>query len=180
MADIHTQPRNPVVEKLIETLENERAALETLAADLNEQLTLLRERDLGDLEGHTHSTSESVAKLDAITKARTRQMRLVGRMLGIDGEPTLKALAEAAQSDPDTQADGRQLMAMRTKLREQAKLVKERSEELEQALRYAASVGQKMIAFLRGGGQSPPQAQGYNQQGTSEAPDADPLLNQIG
>lgn len=180
MADLSTQTHNPVVEKLIETLQNERAALEQLAADLDEQLTLLRGQDLSDLEGCTHSTSESVAALDAITKARTRQMRLVGRILNVDGEPTLKALAEAARANPDTREAGQRLMALRTELREQAQLVQNRSDELEQALRYAASVGRKMITFLRGGGQSPPQAQGYNQQGASSSPDAHPLLNQLG
>jgi len=175
-----TTTHNPVVDTLIETLEEERDALSDLAADLDEQLKLLRSQDLGDLEGSTRSTSESVTALGAIREARARKMRLAGRMLGVGNVPTLTDLADAAQAAPDTRAQGRRLRALRTELREQAQDVQQRSEELEQALRYAASVGREMIAFLRGGGQRPPQAQGYNQQGTSEAPDAHPLLNQIG
>lgn len=170
----------PIVQKLINTLDNEHEALRTLAEALERQLEILRENDLRELEPATQQTSEATAHLEKVSAARKRQMRLVARMLDIGDDPTLEALAEAARTANDAPADApRQLQSLRTNIHEQASRVETIAEELEYALQYAASVGQEMIAFLRGG-RSQPTAQGYTERGQSSTPETPSMLNQLG
>lgn len=174
-----TQSRLPVVQKLITTLEQEYDALSILADQLDEQLDILRQKDLGELDACTHRTSETVAKLDSLSQARRRQMRLAGRMLNVGDAPTLDQLADAARQQEGADEAARRLLDLRTQMHDQAEYVQRRSEELEQALQYAASLGRKMISFLRGGDNAPP-ARVYTSKGQSSTPDTQSLLNQVG
>lgn len=168
-----------MVEELIRTLRNEHEALRTLTQRFQAQLDILRQQNLDGLEDATLHTSEAVAQLDRLTQARTRQTRLVGRMLEVDAPPDLTKIAEAVRGlDADHDLPDR-LLALREQMRAQAKTTQRISDELEYALQYAAALGREMIAFLRGA-TSPPPAQVYTDSGQSPDSDKDSLVNQIG
>lgn len=170
----------PIVQTLIDTLEEEHEALTDLADALERQLTVLRQKDLDELESATHRTSEAATRLDNVSTTRKRQMRLVARMLDAEEDATLDTLAEAARTASDASEDTPdRLHALRTRIRKQAHHVETVAEELEYALQYAASVGREMIAFLRGA-PSQPTAQGYTERGQSFTPETHSMLNQVG
>lgn len=174
-----SEGRLEMVEELIATLQNEYEALRTLTKRFQTQLDILHQRNLDGLEAATLHTSEAVAHLDRLTQARTRQTRLVGRLMEVDAPPDLAKIAAAVRAldeDPDLH---RRLLDLRQQMRTQAKATQRLSEELAHALQYAAALGREMIAFLRGA-TSPPPAQVYTDSGQSPDPDKDSLVNQIG
>lgn len=170
---------HPLVQTLIETLEKEHDALTTLADALDRQLSILRDEDLNDLEAATRQTSEATAALEQVSTARKRQMRLTRRMLDIGDEAALDALADATEAQHNDPASARRLRTLQRQIHESAHRIQTVSDELEYALQYAASVGQEMIAFLRGGTSSPA-AQGYTERGDHSTPEPESVLNQIG
>jgi len=171
--------RLEMVDTLITTLDDEYTALQALSASFEKQLAILREKHLDGLEGATLETSDAVADLDRLTQARTRQMRLVGRMLGLDESPELDAVADAVDALDDGAARAEQLRTLRQRMRTEAAAVQRQSDELRYALQYAADLGREMIAFLRGATSTAP-AQVYTDSGQSPNADRDSLVNQIG
>lgn len=174
-----SEGRLEMIEELITTLNNEYEALQTLAQRFQSQLAILRQKNLDGLEEATLQASEAVSKLDRLTQARTRQMRLVGRMLEMTGTPDLATIAEAARPLDEDGALHRRLLDLRRQMREQAATTQQLSDELGYALQYAAALGREMIAFLRGATSSPP-AQVYTDSGQSPDTDRDSLVNKIG
>ncbi len=170
---------HPLVNTLIDTLEQEQDALTALADALDHQLDVLRDEDLNDLEAATRQTSEAAAALEQVSTARKRQMRLTRRMLDLNDDATLDLLADATAAQHNDPASARRLRSLRSQLHEEAARVESVSEELEYALQYAASVGQEMIAFLRGGSTTPA-ARGYTERGQQSTPEPESVLNQIG
>jgi hypothetical protein len=181
--DVHSDGRSDgpleMVDTLISTLEDEYQALQTLTTHFQDQLGILRQKHLDGLEDATLKASEAVSQLDRLTQARTRQMRLVSRMLDLDGPPDLGAIATAVEDLDDGHAPSDQLRTLRQRIRAEADATQRQSEELRYALQYAADLGREMIAFLRGATSSAP-AQVYTDSGQSPDADRDSLVNQIG
>jgi len=171
--------RLEMVDTLITTLDDEYEALQALSASFDKQLSILRQQHLDGLEDATLATSDAVADLDRLTQARTRQMRLVGRMLDIDGPPDLGAVAAAVDNLDSGSTRAQQLRTIRQRMRTEAAAVQQQSGELRYALQYAADLGREMIAFLRGATSTAP-AQVYTDSGQSPDADRDSLVNQIG
>lgn len=174
-----------MVDELISTLEAEHDALQALSARFEDQLAILRQKHLEGLEDATLQTSEAVAELDRLTQARTRQMRLVGRMLDLEHAAPTEDTSDLgavlmAVDDLDGGSDrADRLRTLRQRMKAEARAVKQQSEELRYALQYAADLGREMIAFLRGATSSAP-AQVYNDAGQSPDTDRDSLVNEIG
>jgi ribosomal 50S subunit-associated protein YjgA (DUF615 family) len=178
--DSNADGRLEMVDTLITTLDDEYKALQALSASFEKQLSILHQQHLDGLEDATLETSDAVADLDRLTQARTRQMRLVGRMLGIDDDaPDLGAVAAAVDDLDDGSARAEQLRTIRQRMRTEAAAVQQQSGELRYALQYAADLGREMIAFLRGATSTAP-AQVYTDSGQSPNADRDSLVNQIG
>lgn len=168
-----------MVDTLISTLEDEYQALQTLTTHFQDQLGILRQKHLDGLEDATLKASDAVSQLDRLTQARTRQMRLVGRMLGLDDTPELEAIAAAVEDLDDGRGPADRLRTLRERIRAEADASQRQSEELRYALQYAADLGREMIAFLRGATSTAP-AQVYTDSGQSPDADRDSLVNQIG
>jgi ribosomal 50S subunit-associated protein YjgA (DUF615 family) len=177
--DSNSDGRLEMVDTLIATLDDEYAALQTLSSCFEAQLSIVRQKHLDGLEDATLETSDAVAELDRLTQARTRQMRLVGRMLSIDGTPDLDTVAAAVDELDDGAARAEQLRTIRQRVRTEAAAVRQQSDELRYALQYAADLGREMIAFLRGATSTAP-AQVYTDSGQSPTADRDSLVNKIG
>ncbi len=177
--DSNADGRLEMVDTLITTLDDEYAALQALSTCFEKQLSILRQKHLDGLEDATLETSDAVADLDRLTQARTRQMRLVGRMLGLDEASELDAVAGAVDDLDDGTARAEQLRTIRRRMRTEAAAIQQQSGELRYALQYAADLGREMIAFLRGATSTAP-AQVYTDSGQSPNADRDSLVNQIG
>jgi len=178
-ADSPSDGHLEMVEKLIATLEDEYQALQALSASFQEQLAILHQKNLDGLEDATLQASEAVSRLDRLTQARTRQMRLVGRLLDADDEPNLGGIAQAVVDLDGGAALAERLRTLRQQMRAEANATQQQSDELRYALQYAADLGREMIAFLRGATASAP-AQVYTDSGQSPDTDRDSLVNQIG
>ncbi len=178
-ADSPSDGHLEMVEKLIATLEDEYQALQALSASFQEQLAILHQKNLDGLEDATLQASEAVSRLDRLTQARTRQMRLVGRLLDADDEPDLGGIAQAVVDLDGGAALAERLRTLRQQMRAEANATQQQSDELRYALQYAADLGREMIAFLRGATASAP-AQVYTDSGQSPDTDRDSLVNQIG
>jgi len=177
--DSNADGRLEMVDTLITTLDDEYVALQALSTCFEEQLSILRQKHLDGLEDATLETSDAVADLDRLTQARTRQMRLVGRMLGLDEAPALDAVADAVDALDGGSTRAEQLRTTRQRIRTEAAAVQRQSDELRYALQYAADLGREMIAFLRGATSTAP-AQVYTDSGQSPNADRDSLVNKIG
>ena len=95
--ETHSEGHLEMVEKLIATLDDEYEALQALTERFQHQLDILRQRNLDGLEDATLQASEAATRLDRLSQARMRQMRLVGRILEVDDSPDLAKIADAVQ-----------------------------------------------------------------------------------
>ena len=177
--DSNSDGRLEMVDKLITTLDDEYEALQTLSSCFEEQLSILRQKHLDGLEDATLKTSDAVSDLDRLTQARTRQMRLVGRMLDVEGTLDLGTVATAIDDLDEGESRAEALRTIRQRMRTEAAAVQQQSDELRYALQYAADLGREMIAFLRGATSTAP-AQVYTDSGQSPNADRDSLVNKIG
>lgn len=177
----HSDSDGPLemVDTLISTLEDEYQALQALTACFQEQLGILRQKNLDGLEDATLQASEAVSELDRLTQARLRQMRLVGRMLDVGDRPDLGDIVDAVAALDAGDAPADRLRTLRQRMRAEAHATQQQSGELRYALQYAADLGREMIAFLRGATSTAP-AQVYTDSGQSPDTDRDSLVNQIG
>lgn len=177
--DSNSDGRLEMVDKLIATLDDEYAALQALSSCFEAQLSILRQKHLDGLEDATLETSDAVSRLDRLTQARTRQMRLVGRMLDVEDTDDLSAVADEVAAVEGGESYAQQLQTLRDRMRSEAAAVQQQSDELRYALQYAADLGREMIAFLRGATSTAP-AQVYTDSGQSPTADRDSLVNKIG
>lgn len=177
--DSASDGRLEMVDTLISTLDEEYQALQALSDRFEDQLAILRQQRLEGLEEATLQTSDAVSTLDRLTQARTRQQRLVGRMLGGDETPALDAVADAVAALDGGAEYAAQLRTLRQRMRAEAQAVQQQSDELRYALQYAADLGREMIAYLRGATASAP-AQVYTDSGQSPDTERDSLVNKIG
>jgi ribosomal 50S subunit-associated protein YjgA (DUF615 family) len=168
-----------MVDTLIATLEDEYQALQALSASFQAQLNILHQKNLDGLEDATLQASEAVSQLNRLTQARTRQLRLVGRLLNAGDDPDVGAITDAVDALDGGDARADRLRTLRQQMRAEADATQQQSAALRYALQYAADLGREMIAFLRGATASAP-AQVYTDSGQSPDTDRDSLVNQIG
>ncbi len=170
-----------LVRTLIETLRQEKAELHKLEAQFGRQLKALREQQPEQQEHAMHEASESVGTLDRLRTKRERQMRLLGRVLKIEGEQmSLRQLATAVDSHSETQPLGVDLLEARAAVFEQAKKTRLLCEQLDFALQYAVSLGREMLQAMQDLDTPPPPCV-YTARGhTSRAPRPRSFVNRVG
>jgi len=140
----------PVTNNLLETMQQEQAALSRLDDFFEQQLDALRERRNDLLEQTTQEVNEQVHALERLRQARERQARLLGRVLKLDGETAaVKDLAEALRGREGGKALAHQLLEARTAIRERAERTRKRCDDFEFALQYATRIGREMLQVIQ-------------------------------
>ena len=125
--------------------------------------------------------SETVGTLDRLRTGRERQMRLLGRVLKIEGEETpLRQLAAAIDNHPEAGPLGADLLEARAAVREQAKKTRQICEHLDFALQYAVGLGRDMLQAMQDLGRPPPPCVYTARGNTSRAPTPRSFVNKIG
>ncbi|MCH8960872.1 MAG: flagellar export chaperone FlgN [Bacteroidetes bacterium] len=176
-------PNGPdgLVQALIESLRQEEAELRKLEAQFGRQLEALREQQPEQQEHAMHEASGTVGTLDRLRTRRERQMRLLGRVLKIEGEETpLRQFAAAIDSHPEAGPLGADLLEARAAVREQAKKTRQICEHLDFALQYAVGLGRDMLQAMQDLDRPPPPCVYTARGNTSRAPTPRSFVNKIG
>lgn len=147
------QPKGPasLAAILLETLEEEHASLGRMQAQFERQITAVRDHDQEGVEETAIRTSDEVNILTRLKQTRDRQIRLLGRVLRLEGDViSMKELSDALQSSAATADAGVRLSHLREKVRDQALLTQERCRDLEFALQYAVHLGRELLQAAQG------------------------------
>jgi hypothetical protein len=138
---------------LLETLQQEQEALTLMGEHLAHQLEAVRTPALEALEQATFEVNESAAALDRLRQTRTRQMRLLGRVLHLEAA-TLEDTAAAL--DDQGSVLGRHLLEARAQIHAQVNRTRTLFLELDFLLRYAMHLGHATAQALQELAMAPP------------------------
>lgn len=167
-----------IAERLLDTLEQEGDALTTLADEFTRQLDAVRNQQLQQLEESTDEANVATSRLHRAQQARKRQMRLLGRVLNVGEEASLRELAAALR--PHDVGLSNCLQRQHRVLRDQAETAQQHCEELEFALRYAVNLSREMLGLLQGTDDDAQPAGAYTASGGSTPASSSSLVNEIG
>lgn len=146
-------PNGPaaLASSLVETLEEERASLTRMHDQFDRQIAAIRDRDDEEIERVTLRTNDEVNILARLKQARDRQIRLLGRILRIEGEVTsLRDISDALMRSADTASVGERVAHLREQVRGQAQATQERCRDLEFAIQYAVHLGRELLQAVQG------------------------------
>ncbi len=138
----------PAADALVDTLEMEVQALDTLEGLYDQQLEAVRANDTGPMEKRTTEIQVQTATLQDVNARGERQAHLLGRVLGIDAdEPSLEEVVEALRdAAPEL---GEKVAEAQTAVAERAQTVNQRRETLRLALEYAADLNHELLAAMQ-------------------------------
>lgn len=148
-----TQPKSPMplASGLLATIKQERESLISLCVQFERQLDALRERRQELLDEATNRTNEAVNALARLRQSRERQMRLLGRVLNLSSDQiSLQNIGVRLQSTIDGDELGKELLDIRTRIRDQATITQQRCKDLEFALKYAVDLGRDLLQAVQG------------------------------
>jgi len=170
-----------LVEALIETLRQEADEMKRLKTHFERQLEAVRTQRLDEHEQALHEAGETVGTLGRLHIQRTRKMRLLGRVLKVEGEDvTLQQLLAALGAHPELGASEAALQEARAAAQAQASQAREACEHLDFALQYAVGLGREMLQAIQALDRPPP-ASVYTARGdTSRAAAPSSLVNKVG
>lgn len=168
----------PLIDKLVETLEDEARALDDLNALLARQLGALRAGTPGVLEDTATDVHECTAGLDTLRQKRARQTRLLRRVLQVEPDgASLEPIAEALRQGANTRQQTR-LADARAAVRSRAQAAHERGETLSFAIEYAAELNRDLLLAMQG---SSSEGGTYTASGQSQASsDGRSFVNTVG
>ncbi|MFQ5572115.1 MAG: flagellar export chaperone FlgN [Rhodothermales bacterium] len=170
-----------LVQSLIETLQQEQAALNALGMQFGRQLDALREQQQEEHERAMHEANHSVNALGRLRTKRERQMRLLGRVMKMDGEDaSLQQLAAAMDAHADTDSLGQRLLEARAAVHDQAQKTRHICEQLDFALQYAVSLGREMLQVIQNLDVPPPPCVYTSTGTTSRSTTGRSLVNRVG
>lgn len=136
---------------LLETLEEERAALVRLHDHFDDHLGALRERQQERIAEATDRTNEEISMLAKLKQARDRKVRLLGRVLRVEKpQASVEDLIASLRSDSHTAPAAEELSAMREKVRRQAEQTQKRCRDFEFTLHYAVNLGRELLQAAQG------------------------------
>jgi hypothetical protein len=166
---------------LLETLQQEMDCLVRLYGHFDLQIEAIRRRSNKLIENTTHDTNEEVIVLARLKQARDRQLRLLGRVLRMEGDPaTVGELALRLAQGPETRQIASQITKLVAKIKEQAKFTQGRCRDLEFALQYAVHLSRELLQAIQGIDQ-PAGGRHYTAKGgTVESAGTRSLLNRVG
>lgn len=170
---------------LLETLQHEAAALTQLRTALLAQIEALSHSDRAALEAATETAGTAAGALARLRGARERQLRLLGRHLGLaPDEITVARVAEALQAHeaahaPGTDGVGGALMTLRADVHAAADAAQRLVGQVEFTLRYAAALGREMLTTLQAF-DAPATGRLYTAGGARTALTPRPLVNTLG
>lgn len=169
-----------VAQPLLETLQREHDALEALDLRTSAQLEALREAVPDLFSKATLAATDAAGDLGRLRPLRERQLRLLGRCLGLEPEAaTLEAAATALRQHPGGEQMSDALLALRQQLRARAEMARARCGELEFALQCSVRLGREVLAAWRS--LDAPAAPVYTAKGrTAQTHSPRSFLNRVG
>lgn len=172
----------PLAESLLKTLQEEQETLARLESLFAAHRDALRENRQDLLEEATNRTNDLVSALARLRQARDRQMRLLGRVLHVEGEaPSLVQIADAIRPHEGGEEAARQLLDQRRAIHAHAARAQQQCGELEFALNYAIDLGREMLQAIQGVDAATAPARVYTPKGASAQPSTQhSFLNTLG
>lgn len=146
-------PASPIAlaASFLETLEEEHASLLRMHDHFDRQITAVRDHDHDVIEAAALQTSDEVNVLARLKQARDRQLRLLGRVLRLDGETvSIRDVVDALERVGDEGAIGTRILEVRERIRGQALRTQERCRDLEFALEYSVHLGRELLEAITG------------------------------
>lgn len=144
-----------LAEAFLDTLEEEHTALLRMHDHFEKQLEAVRRRDHDLIESAAVQTSDEVNVLARLRQIRSRQIRLLGRILRLEsGSASIGEIAAALEKDGSTTDIGSRIMHMRETVRTQASQTQERCRDLEFALDYSIHLGHELLEAITGANES--------------------------
>lgn len=136
---------------LLSTLQEEYDALVRLRGHFDEHILALRERRKEGIDEATHRTNDEISTLARLKQQRDRKMRLLGRVLRIDGDrPTIEEVAHRLDSEASTNDAARDIRRLQGSIRTEAVRTRARCHDLGFALEYAVHLGRDLLQALQG------------------------------
>jgi DNA repair exonuclease SbcCD ATPase subunit len=156
----------PAADALIDTLDAEVEALNTLEALYDQQIKAIRANNLDAIDERTMEIQVQTATLQDLGERSERQARLLGRVLGMDtDEPSLEELVRTLrEADP---ALSETVAQAQTTVAERAQGVNQRRETLRLALQYAADLNHELLVTMQEAA-SDTDGQTYTAEGQSD------------
>lgn len=182
----HTEHRTAgpasLAASLLETLEQECAALNRLKDQFDRQLTAVRDRDQEGVEETAVRTSDEVNVLAHLKLNRDRQIRLLGKVLRLEGDRvSLQEIADALEKSAATSEIGIAVSELREQIKRQAQLTQDRCRDLEFALQYSVHLGRELLQVVQGSDVAPG-GRHYTSNGLTVDPSSGrrSILNRVG
>jgi hypothetical protein len=181
------ETQNPVgpdalASSLLETLEEEHGSLLRMHRQFDQQLAAIRSQDHELIESAALITNDEVNILARLKQKRDRQIRLLGRVLRLEGETvSIKDVAAAFLLSSDTAGVGTDILELRERIRAQALRTQERCRDLEFALDYSVHLGRELLQALQGI-EAPAGGRHYTSKGgtVESTPGTRSFVNRIG
>jgi hypothetical protein len=136
---------------LLETLDEEYDSLLRMHRQFEQQLAGIRGQDHSLIESAALIANDEVNILGRLKQKRDRQIRLLGRVLRLEGGTvSMQDIATSIQLSESTAATGEGILAMRNKIRDQAERTRERCHDLEFAIEYSVHLGRELLQAIQG------------------------------
>lgn len=179
----------PVVDNLVETLKEEASVLERLEEGFARQMGALRDGDPGALKEATSETQKQVGRAQELKETRKRQVGLLSRMIGKEGDSSpaekqplkmdhsLSQVTERIKAETGPEATGklRQLEEAWALLEQNGRAAGQKSQALQRALRRAAEINHNLVTAMQEA-VSTGSSSAYTEDGTPVTPSSDQSL----
>ncbi len=155
MTEKITQPTQPgpeaLASSLIATLQDEYESLVRLRGHFDDHILALRQREKDGIDEATHRTHDEINVLANLKNQRDRKMRLLRRVLRLEGEQsTIEDVCGRLDAE-ETAAEGTaEIRRLRREIRAEAVRTRKRCRDLEFALEYAVHLGRDLLQALQG------------------------------
>lgn len=146
-------PKGPaaLASSLVDTLQEEHDSLVRLRGHFDAHILALRHREKADITEATHETNDEINRLAGLKHQRDRKLRLLGRVLRVEGDPaTIEDITETLGASDETAENARAIQRLRAQIRREAKRTQRRCRDLEFALEYAVLLGRDLLQVLQG------------------------------
>ncbi|MEX0600252.1 MAG: hypothetical protein WD021_09610 [Rhodothermales bacterium] len=146
-------PRGPaaLASSLVDTLQEEYDSLVRLRGHFDAHILALRQREKSGITDATHETNDEISRLAGLKHQRDRKLRLLGRVLRVEGDPaTIEDVTQILSGSEETAEDARSIERLRTNIRREAERTQRRCRDLEFALEYAVLLGRDLLQVLQG------------------------------
>lgn len=178
-----TTPPGPeaMVSSLIATLQDEYDSLARLLGHFDDHILALRSREKEGIDEATHRTNDEISVLANLKNQRDRKLRLLGRVLHVEGDhTTIEDVSRRLDADEATAEAAETIRRLRRDIWAEAVRTRKRCHDLAFALEYAVHLGRDLLQALQGSPSAGTTKVYTPKGGAIESPGTSSFVNKVG